>query len=337
VRSQRGDSADSVTALQDAVATTVPAFVTQTTSQTTSLLYRGLPTRKVIENIHTLGFAERQPTGSRRYSRWATCATGFTLIELLVVLAIIALLASLLLPALARTKSTAQSVSCLNNLRQLQAGWLMYVHENNEDLPPNISRKIGGFDQANVVVDGRVPWVLGNPTLDTDTNNIKAGVLFPYVGSATMYRCPSDKSTVRDRPALLRTRSYSIHNWLNCDVISYGAVDGANDMPENLRKYSSLVDPGPSRTWVFIDEHAETIDDGIFAIGLGGDFWGSYPGDRHNNGANLSFADGHAESHHWHAHRKTIVYTGAKQFIPKDDIANIADLHWLQDRIPRAP
>ena len=55
--------------------------------------------------------------------------TAFTLIELLVVIAIIAILAAMLLSALSRARSTADSIACRGNLRQIDVGLAMYVHE----------------------------------------------------------------------------------------------------------------------------------------------------------------------------------------------------------------
>ena len=234
-------------------------------------------------------------------------------------------------------KARTQSVACLNNLRQLQYAWSFYAQANSDALPPNISEK-HGFIQTGVSNAWGNSWVWGNAQWDTNAANIEHGLLFADAGAAAVYRCPADKVAVTERPDLRRYRSYSADGWLNTHIQSGTVEQSVNDAPQNLRKLTQALNPHPARLFVFIDEHEESIDDGSFGIhnpwnNPGPQWWGaSMPANRHSQGCNLTFADGHAVPYHWLSPNKGM--PGGNIQRPAD-AGDLKDLERLQDGIPR--
>jgi prepilin-type N-terminal cleavage/methylation domain-containing protein/prepilin-type processing-associated H-X9-DG protein len=235
--------------------------------------------------------------------------SAFTLIELLVVIAIIAILAAMLLPALSKAKQKAQAISCMNNLKQLTLGWIMYNGDNSGNLPPNGEQNEGNNPallptDVNLQSGGKwYQWCPGwlRTYNANETNLVQVGAIYPYVKTVAVYKCPADFSTINlGTVHIAKPRSYSMNSWLN----PFPGFDAARlfggSQARIFHKDSDITQPGPSMTFVLIDENANSIDDGYFAgsPGLPGK-WINVPSTRHGNASGLSFADGHSEIKRW--------------------------------------
>ena len=111
-----------------------------------SLNRPGIRERSAV-NCGTLLSTNARPNEGRTES-----AAGFTLIELLVVIAIIAILAAMLLPALAKAKDKARTISCVSNLHQWGVQWNIYAGDNSDHFPTGANPD-GTIDQ-----NARAAW-----------------------------------------------------------------------------------------------------------------------------------------------------------------------------------
>jgi len=216
----------------------------------------------------------------RHSARRGGLRAAFTLIELLVVIAIVAILAAILFPVFAQAREKARATACMSNLKQIGTATQMYVQDYDDRLFFRASAAIPSVSRSGAIV----PTVAQPPVLWWNA-------LQPYLRSAQLLVCPSDPA-----PAPSKDTSGAV-----TVMRSYIAVRAAEAMAGSLVEF-------PTDTIVIMDKWDRTAGPNPAAITdswiepFNGDF-DYYPtfrrmkiaGDRHMEGVNCSFFDGHAK------------------------------------------
>jgi prepilin-type N-terminal cleavage/methylation domain-containing protein/prepilin-type processing-associated H-X9-DG protein len=244
-------------------------------------------------------------------------SSAFTLIELLVVIAIIAILAAVLLPVLQAARNRGEAARCIANQSQLTKAWLMYAADNNDGCAGNYWP-----DEEGYLSHPRENWIAGwlgadgsggdgtggNKGGPDNTNtailvNANYSTLGDYIRNPGIFLCPSSvvlaPTTSGGPKNSLMVRSVSMNCWMGWNSTNTPDPNGVG-----YRNYNRVSDLkaglGPADAFVFMEERAESIDDGWFEIGGPGNAnVYNWPTDYHDLGATVGFADGHVEIHRW--------------------------------------
>jgi len=259
-------------------------------------------------------------------------APAFTLVELLVVIAIIAILAALLLPALSQAKAQAHRIQCVNNQRQLALTWHVYSGDFNDTLVPNGGKRPGDMEKDNIWVLGWFHDFTAGFTNEAFLLDPKNAAFAPYLKTAVVYKCPSDRVTYLQsggRP-VPQIRSYSMNIYL-APVPSFAGYTSSRY--QVARKGADI--PLPAGAFVFQDVNPQNICTPAFIVrmpGSGMDGFFHYPATHHNRSGVIAFADGHVETHRWRD-KRTFVTAPLGQKIGHDiPSPGNADLAWIRER-----
>ena len=237
------------------------------------------------------------PVSSSRDRGNSRDSAAFTLLDLVTLIAVLVVLAVLVLPALARTQPDSRAFQCLNNLSQMSRAWRMYADDNNDlllaSLPFVTSQK------RALWVSGGLDFNPANPSNWDVNQDLAKSPILPYLGknAYASWKCPADLSAVTvGGKTLSPVRSISMNE----------AFGSGNWLPSpTYRIYGKGAQIGnPSQTFVFTDEHPDSINDGNLSVQMAPPGAATaqiidYPASYHDGACGISFADGHSESHKW--------------------------------------
>jgi prepilin-type N-terminal cleavage/methylation domain-containing protein len=234
---------------------------------------------------------------------------GFTLIELLVVIAIIAILAAILLPVLNSAKIRALQTECTNNKHELGLAWLIYAGDNTERLAINTDPGQGRgylFNGKPGWITGILDWTSGQQNTNTDyLMDDRYSQLGDYTQRVpAIFTCPADHYVSPAQAALGWTHR-------SRTVAMNGAIGDGNKFNQPgspwgwspwyvVKKTTGFHTPGPSDCWIIMDEHPDSIDDGIlYTASYPTTVFTEMPGNQLNYACGIVYGDGHADQHFW--------------------------------------
>ena len=214
---------------------------------------------------------------------------GFTLIELLVVIAIIAILAAILFPVFAQAREKARQTSCLSNLKQIGTSVLMYADDYDETYPPYVCgiawwENLAKYSGYPCTKYSQIEFEMGGP----GPNYTWMDSIYPYVKNTKIFECPSMKGYA----------GYGVNRFV-ADYNASGTpvktnVDVASPADCILYMDTPILQQGTAvHTVAKLDIHyINEFQKGYYA-GVGGTFLAA--ANRHNDGGNFMYFDGHAK------------------------------------------
>jgi len=171
----------------------------------------------------------------------------------------------------------AEELVCLGNNEVLTGAWLAYADDNDGQL-------VAAHTDPGNWVDR--PSASGSTDLETDA--IRRGLLFPYVGDLNAYHCPADQTINEPNYPVFRT--YAIAGGANGE--SWAGYDRA-------RLYADLE--SPATRYVFVEQSSPRGSIvGSWQMNPKTKTWVDPLAMWHEEATTLGFADGHAEVHRWH-------------------------------------